>query len=105
MTRSNSRTMRAIAYGSVVALLVSGTTTAALLFFQATEHVGHAHSGLTGWEATLAPIVDSSGLVAILPLATEFAEDYAARREAMEKVVRGLHADGVEAVVVPLQAP
>ncbi|QJW95874.1 hypothetical protein [Frigoriglobus tundricola] len=43
--------------------------------------------------------------VAILPLATEFAEDYEARREAMEKVVRGLHADGVEAVVVPLKAP
>ena len=43
--------------------------------------------------------------VAILPLETEFAEDYHARREAMEKVVRGLHADGVEAVVVPLKAP
>ena len=43
--------------------------------------------------------------VAVLPLATEFAEDYEARREAMEKVARGLHADGVEAVVVPLQAP
>ena len=43
--------------------------------------------------------------VAILPLATEFAEDYEARRAAMEKVVRGLHADGVEAVVVPLKAP
>ena len=43
--------------------------------------------------------------VAILPLETEFAEDYEARRDAMEKVVRGLHADGVEAVVVPLKAP
>jgi hypothetical protein len=43
--------------------------------------------------------------VAILPLETEFAEDYEARRDAMEQVVRGLHADGVEAVVVPLQAP
>lgn len=43
--------------------------------------------------------------VAILPLDTEFAEDYEARREAMEKVVRGLHSDNVEAVVVPLQAP
>jgi hypothetical protein len=43
--------------------------------------------------------------VAILPLETEFAEDYHARREAMEKVVRGLHADNVAAVVVPLQAP
>jgi hypothetical protein len=43
--------------------------------------------------------------VAILPLETEFAQDYEARREAMEKVVRGLHADGVEAVVVPVQAP
>jgi hypothetical protein len=43
--------------------------------------------------------------VAILPLATEFAEDYEARREAMEKVVRGLHADNVAAVVVPLKAP
>jgi hypothetical protein len=41
--------------------------------------------------------------VAILPLATEFAEDYEERREAMETVVRGLHADGVEAVVVPLK--
>ena len=43
--------------------------------------------------------------VAILPLATEFAQDYEARRDAMEKVVRGLHADHVGAVVVPLQAP
>jgi hypothetical protein len=43
--------------------------------------------------------------VAILPLETEFAEDYQARREAMEKVVRGLHAEDVEAVVVPLKAP
>ena len=43
--------------------------------------------------------------VAILPLATELAEDYEARRAAMETVVRGLHADGVEAIVVPLKAP
>jgi hypothetical protein len=43
--------------------------------------------------------------VAILPLETEFAEDYEARREAMEKVVRGLHAEDVNAVVVPLKAP
>ena len=43
--------------------------------------------------------------VAILSLETEFAEDYEARREAMEKVVRELHADSVKAVVVPLQAP
>ena len=43
--------------------------------------------------------------VAILPLETEFAEDYEARREAMETVVRGLHADDVGAVVVPLKAP
>ena len=43
--------------------------------------------------------------VAILPLDTEFAEDYEARREAMEKVVRGLHADGVGAVVVAVKAP
>jgi hypothetical protein len=43
--------------------------------------------------------------VAILPLATEFAQDFEARRDAMEKVVRGLHADGVAAVVVPLLGP
>jgi len=43
--------------------------------------------------------------VAILPLETEFAEDYEARREAMEKVVRGLHAESVKATVVPLKAP
>ena len=43
--------------------------------------------------------------VAILPRETEFAADYEARRDAMEKVVRGMHAEGVEAVVVPLQAP
>ena len=43
--------------------------------------------------------------VAILPLETEFAEDYEARRAAMEKVVRGLHADGVAAVVVPINPP
>lgn len=43
--------------------------------------------------------------VAVLPRPTEFVEDYEARRDAMEKVVRGLHADGVAAVVVPLLAP
>jgi hypothetical protein len=43
--------------------------------------------------------------VAILPLETEFAEDYETRREAMEKVVRGLHAEDVNAVVVPLKSP
>jgi hypothetical protein len=43
--------------------------------------------------------------VAIVPLATEFVQDYEARQDAMEKVVRGLHADGVAAVVVPLLAP
>jgi hypothetical protein len=43
--------------------------------------------------------------VAILPLATEFIPDYEARRDAMENVVRGLHADGVAAVVVPFKAP
>lgn len=43
--------------------------------------------------------------VAVLPRETELAEDYEARRDAMEKVVRGLHAGGVKAVVVPLQAP
>ena len=43
--------------------------------------------------------------VAILPLETEFAEDYEARRAAMEAVVRGLHADHVAAVVVPLNPP
>ena len=43
--------------------------------------------------------------VAILPLETEFVEDFEARRDVMEKVVRALHADGVEAVVVPLKVP
>jgi hypothetical protein len=43
--------------------------------------------------------------VAILPLDTEFAEDYHARRDAMEKVVRGLHAPGVSAAVIPLLEP
>ena len=43
--------------------------------------------------------------VAILPLATELAEDYQARRSAMEQVVRSLHGEGVDAVVVPLQTP
>ena len=43
--------------------------------------------------------------VAVLPRETEFAQDYEARRDAIEKVVRGLHADGVAAVVVPLNAP
>ena len=43
--------------------------------------------------------------VAILPLDTEFAEDYEARRDAMEQVVRRLHGQNVEAVVVPVKAP
>jgi DNA polymerase II small subunit/DNA polymerase delta subunit B len=40
--------------------------------------------------------------VDILPLESEPAEDYQTRRDAMEEVVRGLHADGVHAVVVPV---
>lgn len=43
--------------------------------------------------------------VAVVPLETEFVEDFEARRDAMEQVVRGLHADHVAAVVVPLRAP
>jgi hypothetical protein len=43
--------------------------------------------------------------VAVVPRETEFAEDYEARRDAMEVVVRGLHAPNVAAVVVPLLAP
>ena len=43
--------------------------------------------------------------VAVVPRATEFAEDYEARRAAMEVVVLGLHGPNVDAVVVPLQAP
>jgi DNA-directed RNA polymerase subunit RPC12/RpoP len=43
--------------------------------------------------------------VAVVPRETEFVEDYEARRDAMEVVVRGLHAPNVAAVVVPLRAP
>ena len=43
--------------------------------------------------------------IAILPLHTEFVEDYEARRDAMEKVVRDLHTESVAVVVVPLKAP
>lgn len=43
--------------------------------------------------------------VDIVPLESEFAEDYQARREAMESVVRELHGDGVDAVVVPVHEP
>jgi hypothetical protein len=43
--------------------------------------------------------------VAILPQETEFVQDYEDRRAAMETVVRGLHSDDVNAVVVPLEAP
>ncbi len=43
--------------------------------------------------------------VAVVPRETEFAEDYEARRDALEAVVRGLHAENVAAVVVPLLVP
>jgi hypothetical protein len=43
--------------------------------------------------------------VAVVPRETEFVEDYEARRDAMERVVRGLHSEHVAAVVVPLKAP
>jgi len=40
--------------------------------------------------------------VDVVPLESEQDEDYRTRRDAMEDVVRGLHADGVDAVVVPV---
>jgi hypothetical protein len=43
--------------------------------------------------------------VDIVPLESELAEDYQARRTAMEEVVGRLHADGVDAVVVPVNQP
>ena len=43
--------------------------------------------------------------VAVVPRATELAEDFEARRAALEGVVRGLHAENVAAVVVPLRSP
>jgi hypothetical protein len=43
--------------------------------------------------------------VDILPLESEPAADYHARREAMESAVRGLHAEGVDAVVLPVREP
>ena len=43
--------------------------------------------------------------VDIVPRESESSEDYEARRDTMETVVRGLHADGVDAVVVPVQKP
>ena len=43
--------------------------------------------------------------VDIVPRESESDEDYQERRDTMESVVRGLHADGVDAVVVPVQKP
>ena len=43
--------------------------------------------------------------VDIVPREAEPPEDYEARRSTMEEVVRGLHADGVDAVVVPVNQP
>ena len=43
--------------------------------------------------------------VDILPRDGEFAEDYERRRDELEAVVRGLNADGVAAVVVPVGSP
>jgi hypothetical protein len=43
--------------------------------------------------------------VDILPLQGESPEDFQARRDAMEEVVRRLHAEGTEAVVVPVSRP
>jgi len=43
--------------------------------------------------------------VDILPREGELAEDYEARREDMEEVVRALHTDGVDAVVTPVARP
>ena len=43
--------------------------------------------------------------VDILPLSGESPDDFRARRDEMEEVVRRLHGDHVEAVVVPVQKP
>jgi hypothetical protein len=43
--------------------------------------------------------------VDILPLAGESADDFQARRDEMEGVVRRLHGDQVEVVVVPVKEP
>jgi hypothetical protein len=43
--------------------------------------------------------------VDILPRDGEFAEDYERRRDEMEAVVRGLRADRLAAVVIPVGSP
>ena len=70
--------------------------------------VGRKANGLEGVNFLYfhCPVCEMNDIfVAILPLEMEFAEDYHARREAMENVVRGLHGDDIEAVVIPLKAP
>jgi hypothetical protein len=62
---------RGIAYASVVVLLVAGSMTGAVLFFQATEHATHVHAALTGWQASLPVFVDWAGFIAIIVLAVQ----------------------------------
>jgi len=42
--------------------------------------------------------------VDVIPRESESAEEYQSRRDAMEAVVRTLHADDIDAVVVPVRA-
>jgi peptide methionine sulfoxide reductase MsrB len=43
--------------------------------------------------------------VDVIPRESESAEEYQSRRDAMEAVVRTLHADDIDAVVVPVHQP
>lgn len=61
---------------ALVALLVSATMSGGAIFFAVTEHAGHAHADLVGWQATLPTLVDGIGLLLMLLVSVQMMVGY-----------------------------
>jgi hypothetical protein len=73
---ARNRLPHLVAYAAVVTVLVAGALSGAAIFFQLTQHVGHAHAGLPPWEVAFAEVVDGIGFALIFMTAVQLMLGY-----------------------------